>query len=63
VSSRTVVAHETEYLSIRQAAMTLSVCTETIKRHLKNGKLRGVKVGRVWRIRRQDLPVPEARMG
>lgn len=48
------------YLSIPQAAKQLSVCQQTIRRAIKNGKLRAYNVTTgetkaTWRIDQQDL--------
>lgn len=41
---------EPEYLSPEEAAPRLGVNAKTIRLNLANGKLRGVKIGRVWRL-------------
>jgi excisionase family DNA binding protein len=38
-----------------QVAEKLSVSPKTVKDWLRSGKLRGVKVGRLWRVRERDL--------
>lgn len=38
-----------------EAAEALSVHRETIRQWLRSGKLGGVKVGRLWRVRERDL--------
>lgn len=47
--------HQQELLTIQDAAKRLKVSTVTIWRSLKSGALSGVKIGRIWRIREQDL--------
>jgi len=42
-------------LTPEEAAEALSVSVFTIKKWLRAGKLKGVKAGRVWRIREKDL--------
>jgi excisionase family DNA binding protein len=42
-------------LTPEEAAEALSVSVFTIKKWLRAGKLKGVKVGRVWRIRERDI--------
>lgn len=42
-------------LTPEEAGERLSVATKTIKDWLRAGKLKGVKVGRLWRIREADL--------
>lgn len=37
------------------AGVEMNVCTETVRRLIRTGQLPAVKVGRVWRIRRQDI--------
>ncbi len=42
-------------LTIKETAVRLRVCYETIARYLRAGKLRGFKVGHNWRIKEEDL--------
>jgi len=42
-------------LTIAQAAERLQHSVRTVREWLRVGKLRGVKTGREWRIREQDL--------
>ncbi len=44
-----------EMMSIEQTANMLSVHTRTIRRYLKSGTLKGVKIGGKWHIRRDDI--------
>lgn len=37
-------------LTVEQAAERLQLAPFTVREHLKSGKLRGIKRGRVWRI-------------
>ena len=37
-------------LTVEEAAELCHVCRKTIYRALQSGRLRGVKVGRLWRI-------------
>jgi len=39
----------------QQAAELLSVSEFTLMDWLRKGKIRGVKVGRLWRVREQDI--------
>lgn len=39
----------------KAAAEALEVHEETIRQWLRSGKLGGVKVGRLWRVRESDL--------
>lgn len=41
--------------SVRQAAEYLNVSAATVTALLRAGKLRGIKVGKLWRIRERDL--------
>ncbi len=45
----------TEYLKPKDVAERLGVSESTIKRELEKGKLRGIKVGKLWRIHPADL--------
>jgi len=38
-------------VDLREAAAMIGVCERTVKREIQRGKLRGLKVGRVWRVR------------
>ncbi len=44
-----------EMMSIEQTAAMLSVHTRTIRRYLKSGTLKGVKVGGKWHIRESEI--------
>ena len=44
-----------EYFTPEEVAEKLKVSLRTIKEHLLRGRLKGVKVGRLWRIRASDL--------
>ena len=44
-----------ELLTVNEAAEMLNLHEITIRRHIKQGRLRAVKVGRQVRIRREDL--------
>ncbi|MDI9494920.1 MAG: helix-turn-helix domain-containing protein [Bacillota bacterium] len=43
------------YLSPDEAAARLSVTPKTIRKWLNEGRLRGTKLGRLWRIKESDL--------
>ncbi len=43
------------YLSPDDVAHKLNVKPLTVRRWLKSGKLKGLKVGRLWRIRESEL--------
>lgn len=42
-------------LTPEEAADKLAVSVKTLKDWLRAGKLKGVKVGRLWRVRESDL--------
>jgi excisionase family DNA binding protein len=42
-------------VNINEAAKLLNVCTATVRREIDRGRLRGLKIGRVWRIRSEEL--------
>ena len=42
-------------LTVEDAAKVLLVKPTTIREWLKSGKLKGVKMGRLWRVRESDL--------
>lgn len=43
------------YLTIPEVAKELGINAETVRRRLKSGDLKGVKVGGVWLITRNNL--------
>ena len=44
-----------EVYTVRDVAQRLHLTTETIRDYLQEGKLKGFKVGKQWRVREQDL--------
>ena len=42
-------------LSLEEVAYRLNVSVQTVRRLIDSGQLKGVKVGRQWRVRREDL--------
>ena len=42
-------------LSLEEVAYRLNVSVQTVRRLILNGELRGVKVGKQWRVRPEDL--------
>jgi excisionase family DNA binding protein len=44
-----------ELLSVEEAAATLKIAPKTLRDWLRTGKLPGVKMGKRWLIREQDL--------
>lgn len=49
------MAEELEFLTPKEVAGILRVSPRTIQRWVKEGKLRAVKVGKLWRIPREAL--------
>ena len=47
---------DSEYLTPEEIATKLKVHEDTIRRWLRTGELRGIKIGkRQWRVRKADL--------
>lgn len=44
-----------DLLTTTEAAEVLKIHRVTLWKWLKTGKIRGAKIGRVWRIKREDL--------
>lgn len=42
-------------LTVKEVANILKVHEMTIFRHLKNGSIKGIKMGNIWRISEQEL--------
>jgi acetyl-CoA synthetase len=42
-------------LTVEEAAELMKVKVDTIRRWLRNGTLKGRKIGRIWRIAESDL--------
>ena len=45
----------TELLSIKDVAKILKVSQTTVRRMLARGELKGVRVGRLWRIAQSEI--------
>ena len=43
------------YLSAEQIAERLNVSAQSVRAWLRTGKLKGVRAGRLWRVRESDL--------
>jgi len=43
------------YLSAEDIAERLNVGSATVRKWLREGKLKGVRAGRLWRVRESDL--------
>lgn len=48
-----------QLLTVDEAAAALKLHAQTVREHLKTGKLRGIKRGRAWRIPESALSEPE----
>ena len=44
-----------ELLTVNEAGKLLRLNPETVARYIREGKIPGVKFGRVWRIEKEDL--------
>jgi excisionase family DNA binding protein len=44
-----------EVYTVRDVAQRLHLTTETVRDYLQDGKLKGFKVGKQWRVREQEL--------
>lgn len=44
-----------EILTPEECAGLLKMSVLTVRSYLRSGQLKGIKMGRVWRIRRSDL--------
>ena len=42
-------------LTPKEVVEKLKVSEQTVLRWLRNGKLKGVKVGKLWRVKEEDL--------
>jgi excisionase family DNA binding protein len=43
------------FLTVKEVAHKLSIKPKTVRKWLREGKLKGVKLGRLWRIREADI--------
>lgn len=46
---------EKQYLSAEEIAQRLNVGPATVRKWLRDGKLKGVRAGRLWRVKEIDL--------
>jgi excisionase family DNA binding protein len=42
-------------LSVREVARQLGLATKTVRKLIRSGSLRGVRIGRAWRVDKSDL--------
>ncbi len=47
--------NEKEILTTEDVATYLKITQEVVRRYLRSGKLKGTKLGRLWRIRKVHL--------
>ena len=50
-----VTAEQPEYLPTAHVAVMLNVTPQTVRDHIHSGELRGIRVGRLFRVHRDDL--------
>lgn len=50
-----ILFNRTELLSVPEAARRLGVNEETVRRHLRSGRLRAEKLGQQWFVHIDDL--------
>lgn len=43
------------YFTVDEVAKQLQVLPATVREWLKSGQLKGIKIGRLWRIRQEEL--------
>lgn len=41
--------------TVKEVAEMFSVATSTIRKKLRKGDLKGIKIGKVWRIKRTEI--------
>lgn len=46
---------KTKTITVQEAAAALNLSVATIRNYIRDGKLKAVKLGRVWRIKESDL--------
>lgn len=44
-------------LTVKEAASSLGLCVDSVRRHLRSGKLQGVRVGGGWRVPESKLAI------
>lgn len=49
-------------LTVNEAAVALRLHPDTVRRHLRNGTIAGVRIGGVWRVPAEATRVPPARL-
>lgn len=46
---------ETRVYSLKKTAKVLELCEATVRRMLKDGRINGFKIGKVWRIDQAEM--------
>ncbi|MBX4268901.1 helix-turn-helix domain-containing protein [Clostridium estertheticum] len=46
-----------EYFTVNETAELLDLCEDTIRKYIKRGKLKGLKIGRNIRIYKRDITI------
>jgi excisionase family DNA binding protein len=49
------VADSVEFLNVEEVAAMLRISPQTIRKHIREGKLPAARFGHFWRVRRFDL--------
>jgi excisionase family DNA binding protein len=44
-----------ELYTVEEVAKTLKVSEQVVRRWLRSGRLKGVRIGHLWRVRKSDL--------
>lgn len=44
-----------QYYSLSDISKALNISESTVRRRLKNGEIKGIKIGKVWRISRTSF--------
>lgn len=57
ISSETSRVGGERLLTVKEAAASLGLCVDSVRRHLRSGKLQGVRVGGGWRVPESKLAV------
>jgi len=49
------VENKERLLSPEDVAKQLNIATATVREYLREGRIKGMKVGKLWRVRESDL--------
>lgn len=47
--------NEKKYYNLQEASEMISVCTQTLRRSIKDGKLKAQKIGKTYVLKAEDL--------